>query len=113
MGGFGGAVFMLMGAWAVGALVVLCLAAWVVGSPDRPRADKWAAWSLFLGMASPLGLFGADGAGGALVVFAVLCLLPIPIGIKALLMGGSKWMAVPGIVLGGITLVLGVFVAVG
>ncbi len=53
---------------------------------SRPRENRWAAWSLILGLLSLMvGLTGP---------FAIWT------GIKAYCMGGSKWMAVPGIVLG-------------
>ena len=73
----------------------------------RPREDKWAAWSLILGLVSmPLQLAGY-------MVFHYSFLVSLPLwavgpfalwtGIKAYRMGGTKGMADAGMVLGGLT----------
>ena len=61
---------------------------------SRPRENRWAAWSLILGVA-PFLSWGLLGWSGPFAIWT---------GIKAYRMGGSKWMAVPGIVIGGVTL---------
>ncbi len=71
-------------------VVVIGVVGWLVLRAalrsSRPRENSWAAWSLILGLLSLMvGLTGP---------FAIWT------GIKAYRMGGSKWMAVPGIVLG-------------
>jgi len=104
---FGGWLLLVAIAAAIVACVVYAAVVALVASlalraaarSARPRENKWAAWSLILGMVSPLvclfGPFGLLGLGvGSFAIWT---------GIKAYSMRGSKWMAVPGIVLGAIS----------
>ena len=87
--------------------IIIGLVAWralrAASRSARPREDKWAAWSLILGVISqPINpLVFATSPVGPFAIWA---------GIKAYRMGGSRRMAIPGIVLGTVGTLCGVAV---
>ena len=92
-------VFPIMLMLFVGGPIIIGLVAWralrAASRSSQPREDGWAAWSLILGVVSqpisPLVFFTSP-----LGPFAIWA------GIRAYRMGGSKRMAVWGIVLGAV-----------
>ena len=89
--------------------IIIGLVAWralrAASRSARPREDRWAACSLILGVVSqPINpLIYLSSPLGPFAIWA---------GIRAYRMGGSKRMAVPGIVLGAVGTLCGVAVLV-
>ena len=82
--------------------IIIGLVAWLAlraaSRSARPRENRWAAWSLILGLAFLLPFC----IGCAASPFAIWA------GIKAYRMGGSRRMAIGGIVLGTVGTLCGV-----